>query len=131
MTTTHGKDGIVKIGANAVAETQSWSITENAAISEAPAMGESWTKHNTGLKSASGNFSCHWDPSDTNGQVALAVGDEVSLNLYPSTDSVGAEEISLQATITSISRNGSVEGLISRSYDFVANGAVTTGTVSV
>ncbi len=130
MATSHGKDGIVKVGANAVAETTQWTLTRTAETADDTAQGDSWRTHLAGLKGGTGSITCHWDPSDTNGQVALSVGESVSLSLYPSDDESGDAEITCTATVTSVGIQSSLEGVVSQSFDFLVNGAITDGTVS-
>lgn len=129
MATHHGKSGVVKVGANSVAEVTQFSITETAETADDSAMGDGARTHKTGLTSATGNITCHWDPSDTNGQQALTVGASVTLNLYPGGADSGDAEISCTATVTSVSPSAQLDGIVSRSFDFQANGAVTHGTV--
>ncbi len=129
MATSHGKDGIVKVGANAVAETTQWSVTQTAETADDTAQGDSWRSHIVGLNAWTASITCHWDPSDTNGQVALTIGASVTLNLYPSDDASGDAEYTGTATVTSIGIQSSVDGIVSQSFDCQGNGALTISTV--
>ena len=42
MAIIHGKDGVVKIGANDFAHVQSWNIDTTADVAEAYSMGDDW-----------------------------------------------------------------------------------------
>ena len=48
MATHHGKEGVVKIGANSVAEIVDFNVDENAAVVDDSAKGDSWDSHLTG-----------------------------------------------------------------------------------
>lgn len=129
MSTYHGKNGVVKVATNAVAEVTQFSHTETAETADDTAMGDDWRTHKAGHKAASGSITCHWDPSDTNGQVALAAGESVSLKLYPSGAESGDQEISCTATITSVGVQSQLEGIVSQSFDYQVNGATTHAAV--
>lgn len=130
MATSHGKDGIVKVADNAVAETTGWTLTETAETADNSSQGNGGARtHLAGLTAASGSIQCHWDPSDTTGQVVLTAGASVDLKLYPSGDGVGDHEISCTATITSLGIQSQVDGTVSQNFDFQVNGAVTRATV--
>lgn len=132
MATHHGKDGVVKVGANAVAEIDNWSVTEQAAVADDTSMGDTWKTHIAGktINSWNGSLACHWDESDTTGQEALTVGASVTLNLYPEGAGVGASYRTGQATITQVGLTVAKDGVVSRSFNFEGNGVLTSTTVS-
>lgn len=81
-----GKDGSVYIGANKVAEINSWSLdlgADDIDITSFDSAG--WKEFLAGLKEWSGSFEGNFVPTDTNGQVALINawinGESVSLEL--------------------------------------------------
>tara|TARA_R110002073_G_scaffold120601_1_gene262643 strand:- start:18719 stop:19114 length:396 start_codon:yes stop_codon:yes gene_type:complete len=129
MATYHGKNGVVKVATNTVLEVNQFSHTETAAIADDSAMGDAWDTHLVGRNGATGSITCHWDPGDTTGQVALAVGASVALKLYPSGAGTGDEEISLTATVTSVGVQSEKDGVVSQSFDYTANGAVVHAAV--
>lgn len=130
MTTFAGNDGVVKIGANAVAEVRSFNVTEVAETRDATSMGDTWRANKVnGLKSWTGSVTCWWDDTDTNGQVALTVGASVTLTLYPEGDGTGAYSISGTAIVTEISHEQAMEDTIEASFNFTGDGALTRGTV--
>lgn len=130
MATYHGKNGVVKVSTNKVVEVTQFSHTETAETADDTAMGDDWRSHKPGLNAATGSVTCHWDPSDTDGQVALEVGASVALKLYPSGDGVGDHEISCTATVTSVGVQSQLEGIVSQTFDYQANGEVTKAAVS-
>jgi hypothetical protein len=129
MATYTGKDGIAKIGSNAVAEVRSFSVEETAETVDDTVMGDQWRTKKATLKSWSGSLECFWDPDDTNGQVALAVGSEVTLSLYPEGDESGGIYLTGTAIITGHPVNASLEGLVEASFNFEGSGPLTKETV--
>ena len=132
MGTHHGKDGVVKVGANAVAEIDNWSVTETAATADDTSMGDTWKTHIAGktINSWNGSLSCHWDETDTNGQQALTVGASVTLNLYPEGSGTGATYKTGTATITQVGLTVPKDGVVSRSFNFEGNGALSEATAA-
>lgn len=124
MATYHGKDGVVKLSTNTVLETTQFSHTETAQTADDSAQGDDWDTHIVGRKAATASITCHWDPGDTTGQVALTVGASVALKLYPSGAGSGDHEISYTATVTSVGVQSDLNGIVSQSFDCTANGAV-------
>lgn len=130
MATFIGNDGVVKIGANTVAEVTSWSLTQGAATADDTALGDTWDSHLVGTANWSGSISCWWDDTDATGQGAMTVGASVSLVLLPEGATVGDAEYTGTATITGIESSGSNNATVTASFSFTGNGALTIGTVS-
>jgi hypothetical protein len=125
-----GSEGVVKVGANTVAEVRDWSLSETADTIEDTAMGDSARTRKAGLTSASGSISAFWDEADTTGQGAMTVGAEVTLNLYPEGATSGDTYATLSAIITEAGVSASFDGMVEATFSFEANGAVTWGTVA-
>lgn len=131
MTTHIGSEGSVNVGANAVAEVTSFKVTEQTNLVPDGALGDTWETHKAGTKSWQGELTCNYDPSDTNGQVALANGASVTLNLYPEGDDTSDNFMTGTATIESIETNvGGNDEITSATFTFKGNGALTHDTVS-
>lgn len=130
MAVHKGQEGYVKVGANTIAEIASWSLTENAETIDTSSMGDTSRSYVPSLKTASGSLSCHWDETDTTGQMALTVGSEVTLNLYPEGDTTGDYYATMSAIITENSFSASFDGLVEATYGFQVNGVVTWGTAA-
>ena len=129
MSTYDGNDGVVKVGANTVAEVKSWAIEETMDTKEDTAMGDNEKTYKAGKTEWSGSLDCFWDKSDTNGQVAMTVGSSVSLSLYPAGEASGDLYYSGTALIKSVSPSGEHEGLVERSFSFQGSGALAQLTV--
>jgi hypothetical protein len=129
MGTHHGKDGVVKVGANAVAEVQEFSVEESVETADDTAMGDASEQHLVGITSWNGSMRCHWSETDTNGQQALTIGASVTLNLYPEGAGAGATYKTGTATITRVGLAASRNGIVTRDFSFKGNGALSETTV--
>lgn len=132
MATHWGNEGTVKIGSNAVAEITEYEFTETVQPVDDTAMGDSYKTHiaGSGIKEWSGSMTCHWDETDTNGQVAMTPGASVTLNLYPEGATSGDVYWSGTATITERSQSVKMDGeTIQATFQFLGNGTLTRGTV--
>lgn len=129
-----GSEGSVYIGANAVAEIKSWSLEVSMNTVSDTSIGDSWETFKAGTLSWSGSIECHWDETDTNGQIALNAAVEtpaaVTLNLYPEGNSSTDIYYTGSAYITGISRSGTGNEIISATYSFTGTGSLTESTVA-
>jgi len=130
MSTHHGKEGVVKIGANTVAETTSFSVQQTADVADDTSQGDTWKTHLVGMNEWSANVECWWDETDTNGQVAMTIGASVTLNLYPEGASTGDKYLSGTATITSIDIGTPKDGIVSCRFAAKGNGQLSNSTAS-
>lgn len=128
MTTYTGNSGVVKIGTNTVGEVKGFSVTENADRVEDTALTDTNRTYKAGLTDVSGTIECHYDPGDTNGQVAMTAGAEVSLVLWPEGAGSGNSEWTVTATILSIETNVAFNEIISATFSWGAAGALSKGT---
>lgn len=123
MTTYRGDDGVVEVGANAVAEVVSFTVDEAVRTLDDSVKGDSWDTHKVSRSSWSGTINCRYDDGDTNGQVAMAVGASIALTLYPTGNASGRTKLSGTATITGTSID-SPDEIVGGSYTFQGNGAL-------
>jgi predicted secreted protein len=124
-----GRDGIVKVGANTVAEVKSFSIEESADTVETTKMTDTARSHAITLTSFSGSLDCFWDETDSSGQGALTIGASVTLGLYPEGGGTGATYYSGTALVTGVSRTASFDGMVEASISVQGTGALTASTV--
>jgi hypothetical protein len=129
MATYTGKNGAVYVGVNAVAEIKDWSLETTSETVTDTVMGDAWVTHKPTLKSWTSSFNAIWDDADTNGQLLLVEGAEVTINLYPTGNNSGDVEWSGAVIVTSVSKTASFDGLVEASFSVTGNGALTTGTV--
>jgi len=130
MATHKGSEGTVKVGANAIAEIRSFSISETGDTIEDTTMGDAARTYKPSLTSWSGSVEVYWDETDTNGQVALTVGAEVTLNVYPEGSTTGDSYLTGSAIVTGRTINSSFDGMVEASITVQGNGALTADTVS-
>ena len=129
MATHKGSEGTVKVGSNAVAEIRSYSIEESADTLEDTSMGDSARTYKSSLTNFSGSLDVFWDETDVDGQGALSIGSEVTLNVYPEGDTTGDTYYTGSAIVTGVSRSASFDGLVEASISVQGNGALTPTTV--
>lgn len=130
MATNIGKDGAVYSGTNAVAEIKDWSLETTSETVDTTVMGDDWMTHTATQKSWTASFTANWDPSDTNGQQTLTEGASVTLKLYPTGNTSSNIEWSGTATITSVSKTASFDGMVEASFSAQGDGALAEATVS-
>ena len=134
MATHTGSEGTVKTGTvgsdSAIAEIRSYSVEETSDTTEDTSMGDSYRTHKTTLKSWSGSVDVFWDETDTDGQVALAVGSEATVTFYPEGSTTGDTYLSGTAIVTGRTVTGSFDGMVEASLTLQGTGALTITTVS-
>lgn len=128
MATHIGRDGIVKVGANAVAEVRSFSIEETGDTVEDTVMTDTARTFVPTLTSFTGSADVYWDESDTTGQGALSVGSSVTIGFYPEGDTTGDTYYSGTAIVTGVSRSASFDGMVEASISLQGSGALTEST---
>ena len=132
MATHTGSEGTVRVGVNAIAEIRSYSVEETADTVEDTSMGDAYRTFKTTLKGWSGSVDVFWDETDTNGQVALVVGAEVTANFFPEGASAGASEkyYSGTAIVTGKTVTGSFDGMVESTITLQGTGALSLLTLA-
>lgn len=128
MATFAGKDGIVKIGSNAVGEIRSYSIEQTMDTIEDSSMGDTDRTYVSSLKSFSGSMDVYFDEADT-GQLDFQVGDAGSISVLMEGDTAGDHSLSGAILVTGRTLTASFDGLVEASITFQGTGALTEGTV--
>lgn len=102
MATIKGNSGVVKIGANAIAEITSFSITETEGTVEDTALGDAARTHVADeLPTWTASINCHHYKGDTNGQALALIGQSLSFVFQPAGTGSGAETLSGTGIVTS------------------------------
>ena len=132
MATHTGSEGTVKVGANAIAEIRSYSVEETADTVEDTSMGDAYRTFKTTLKGWTGSVDVFWDETDTNGQVAMVVGTEITANFYPEGASAGVSEKYYTGTaiVTGRTVTGSFDGMVESTITLQGTGALTLSTLA-
>lgn len=129
MASHHGSEGVVRVGANTVAEVTGFSFTETAEYAEDTSLSDTTKTYNvTAIKSWNGSVTCFWDETDTTGQGGLTPGANVSLVLAPEGVDSGDTRYSGNALITEITRNVQRGAITEVTFNFIGNGALTAAT---
>jgi predicted secreted protein len=71
MSTYNGRNATVKKGTYTVAEFASWSLDLSNDEIDTTSFGSTWKKSDVGMRGWTLSVEGHYDPSDTNGQLAL------------------------------------------------------------
>ena len=121
--------GIVKVGTNAVAEVWSFTLDTSAEILEDTALTDTSRTYAVGKKGATVSVECWGDETDTNGQIAIAEGNQVTLNLFP--EGADSADYYFSGTYIIIGQSVSVptDGIIESTFSATMTGALTRGTV--
>jgi hypothetical protein len=129
MANHHGTEGVVKVGANTVAEVTGFSFTATAEYAEDTTLSDTAKTYNTtAITSWNGSITAFWDETDTSGQVALVAGSNISLVLAPEGTDSGDTRYSGNALITEITRNVQRGAITEITFNFIGNGALTAAT---
>lgn len=132
MSTIHGSAGIVKVGSNAVAEIESFSIEESAEFADNTPMGTTArTSHETPMTSWSASVECMLDESDTTGQGAFVAGATVAAKFYVDGDASGKAERSGTLRVTGVSISQPKDGMVTVSFSGQGSGALAKAAVPV
>ena len=129
MANHHGSEGVVRIGANTVAEVTSFSFTETAEYAEDTTLADTTKTYNvTAIKSWNGSVTCFWDEESTSYQSGFAPGSNVALVLAPEGVDSGDTRYSGNALITEITRNVQRGAITEVTFNFIGNGTLTAAT---
>ena len=78
-----GVSGLVKVGTATVAEVRSFTLSTTSELLEDTALTDTSKTYQIGKKGATCSIECFWDETDSNGQIAIAEGSQVTMTLYP------------------------------------------------
>ena len=129
MATHTGSSGLVKVGTNTVAEVRSFTLDTTAELLEDTTLTDTSKTFQVGKKGATASVECFWDETDTNGQIAIAEGSQVALNLYPEGADSGDYYFGGTWLITANSTSTPTDGMIEATFSATLTGALTRGTV--
>lgn len=130
MATHKGSEGVVKVGANTVAEVRTWTIAESADTLQDTTMGDTARTFKSSLTTFTGSLDVFWDETDSTGQGALTIGAEVTFAVYPEGDASTDTYYTGTAIVTEVSRTASFDGLVEASISLQGTGALSESTVA-
>ena len=132
MSSHTGVDGVLKYDGQPVAELSAWTLDVNQEPVESTVLGSSARSFKPGIITWTGSAECFWDESDTaQNQIDtdMATVDTKTLELYPEGTTSGDTYFTGTVIISSISRNSSVNGMVTASFSFQGTGGLTKTTV--
>jgi len=129
MATHTGSEGTIKIGTDTLGELRSFSLETTGDTIETSNMGTTARTYKAGLTSWNGTASLFWDELD-NGQLALTVGSEITIKVYPEGASAGDKYYTGQAIVTAKSVSASFDGLVESAISFQGTGTLSFSTAS-
>tara|TARA_A100001201_G_scaffold131082_1_gene117116 strand:+ start:529 stop:918 length:390 start_codon:yes stop_codon:yes gene_type:complete len=129
MATHTGSAGLVKVGTNTVAEVRSFTLDTTAELLEDTTLTDTSKSFQVGKKGATASVECFWDETDTNGQIALAEGNSVTLNLYPEGADSGDYYYTGTFLVTANSVSVPTDGIIESTFSATLTGALSRSTV--
>jgi predicted secreted protein len=129
MATHTGSEGLIKVGTDTVGELRSFSLETTADTIESSNMGTTARTYKAGLTAWSGTASLFWDELDA-GQLALALGTEIVIKVYPEGATTGDKYYTGSAIVTAKSVSASFDGLVESSISFQGTGALSFSTAT-
>ena len=124
-----GTSGLVKVGTDTIAEVRSFTLNTTSELLEDTTLTDTSKTYQVGKKGATVSVECFWDETDTSGQIAIAEGNSVALNLYPEGADSGDYYFSGTYLISGNSISTPTDGIIEATFDATLTGALTRGTV--
>lgn len=128
MATHTGSEGVIKSGANTVAEVRSYTVSETGDTIEDTSMGDASRTFKAGLKTWTASVEAFWDETDTSGQGSFDVGSSVTLNVYPEGSSTGDVYYTGSALVTGKTINATFDGMVEASFTLQGTGALSETT---
>jgi len=129
MATHTGSSGLVKVGTNTIAEVRSFTLDTTAELLEDTTLTDTSKTFQVGKKGATASIECFWDETDSNGQIAIAEGSQVTLYLYPEGADSGDYYFGGTWLVTANSTSTPTDGMIEATFSATLTGALTRGTV--
>lgn len=124
-----GSAGLIKIGANTVAEVTAFTMETTADVIESTELSDTSKTYEVSRKSGTVTIEAAWDETDSNGQIVLQEATGVTLLLYPEGADSGDYFYTVPAIVTGNSVAVTMDDLIRLSITCQINGAITRGTV--
>lgn len=130
MSNITGVNGLVKVGANTIAEIVGFNLDRGANIIPDHNLNSTTETSKSGRTNWSVTIDVNFDVTDTTGQGAMAVGSTVALSLQPAGDTTGDITYTGNAIVESAGQAVADEAIVSQSFSLKGSGALTEGTVA-
>ena len=129
MATHTGSSGVIKIGTNTIAEVRSFTIDTTAELLEDTALTDTSKSFKVWKIGATVSVECFWDETDTNGQIALAEGSSVAMDLFPEGTDSSDYYYSGTWLVTANSVSIPTDGIIEATFSATLTGNLSRSTV--
>lgn len=129
MATHTAANGVIKVGANAVAEVTGYNIEYMSDTVEDTVIGDVARTYKPTLKAFTASLDAMWDETDSTGQGALVVGTEVTFAIYPEGEDSGDTYYTGSGIITGRTVSTSVGEMITANFTVQGTGDLTETTV--
>jgi predicted secreted protein len=123
-----GREGTVKISSTTIGELRNYSLAHSSDVVEDSVIGDTYRTRKATLKTWSVNGDLYWDETDA-GQIALAIGSTVTVNLYPEGIASTSTYYSGSGIVTKFDISAAFDGMVEGSISIEGNGALSTLTV--
>jgi len=131
MATHTGSEGVLKIGSDTVGEVRSYTIEETVETIEDTSLGDTARTYKVGLSSFTGSMEVFFDETDT-AQTAIKTAIDgqstVTFEVYYEGEGSGNKYFTGTAIVTSLSVNGSFDGMVEASISLQGSGALSHST---
>lgn len=125
-----GKEGIVTVASNTVAEMTEWSVDETGNVIDDTELSDTAESHLAGTTSWTGSMTCHWDETDTTAQGAMTINASVAVVFLPEGNTTGDISRTGTATVVGKSQGAAINGMVTQSFSLQGTGALVDGTVA-
>ena len=129
MANHRGQEGLVRVGTAAVAELRSYSLDITQDTIEDTTLGDTFRTYAVGMRSWSGSFTCYWDETDANGQMALSPtgtnAGTATVTFMPEGTATAATTYSGVVVVTGANHSAAFDGMVEATYTFVGTGTLT------
>ena len=124
MAAVAGKDGLLKIGNDTMAEVQNWNLDASAEMLDSASLGDEWKEKTPGLGEWTATVEVSWSMGDT-AQVAVQNAFLNKTSVSPKLYTNSTNYYSGTAYVSSLSVSDPVDGLVTASMELAGSGALS------
>ena len=122
MATFLGRNGVVNIGTDPVAEIRNISVNESNEPIDNTAMGSEWKTFMDGIKAWDASVEAHQDPTNAAGQGAIVNGAVVTAHFLHQGAGTGNMDVSGSGIVTGVQTSQAHDGLVAVTFNLTGNG---------
>jgi|APSaa5957512576_1039674.scaffolds.fasta_scaffold01721_8 predicted secreted protein len=129
MASIYGSQGVVKLGAVAVAQVRSFDVTVTQENVDSTVMGDTSKSFINTMKEWNGSLSCLWDADADAGQALLDAGDTGTIHLQPEGGTIGDTDLTGSILVTEWGISSTHDGLVELSISFQGSGDLSVTSI--